>query len=183
MKATIVLLADNKLSNIGNSLLYEANCISEVGYEMTRMPFHVSLKQPFVVEDLATIEKLFDEFDFKPVKIKFEKLSCFPHWLGSSDTGGMFLKTESKELRDLQKKLFGELKEKIGDCPAEHDNDYIFHMTIAIGDAKYSNYVKAYEVLKDKIPKDIFTLDKLALFIYTDDTIKPGTYFCYKIKQ
>lgn len=185
MKATIVCLADDKLSNLGSLLLLKANEISSVGYEMTRLPFHVSLKQPFEVKNLKTAEDFFDEFakSFRLIEFTFEKLSVFRSRLGGLDTGGISISIYNDQLKKLQDELFTELKNKIGQCPAEHDSDYIFHMTIAIGKENYENYEKAYETMKNQIPKDKFVLYKLALFIYTDDKIIPGTYFCYKISD
>ena len=90
---------------------------------------------------------------------------------------------KSNELVSLQKELFQKLEERFGPCPAEHDDDYIFHMTIAIGGADYSHYEKAYQDLCKLDFKREFIFDKLGLLYYDDDNIKPGTYFCYKIAE
>ena len=58
MKATIVLIADDEIENYGRKILLEAHRIGKVGFEMTRLPFHVSLKQPFVVPSLEEMEDL-----------------------------------------------------------------------------------------------------------------------------
>ena len=81
----------------------------------------------------------------------------------------------------MQKKLFELLESRLGPCPAEHDSDYVFHMTIAIGGALYENYERAYQVMKEHDFYHEFHFDKLGLLYYDDDNIKPGTYFCYKI--
>ena len=47
MKATIVLIADNDAENYGRKLMLEANRYGKMGFEMARLPQHVSLKQPF----------------------------------------------------------------------------------------------------------------------------------------
>jgi len=75
------------------------------------------------------------------------------------------------------------LEAKLGPCPAEHDSDYVFHMTIAIGGAAYENYEKAYQVLKEHDFHHEFNFDRLGLLYYDDDNIKLGTYFCYKIAK
>ena len=68
-------------------------------------------------------------------------------------------------------------------CPAEHDDNYWFHMTVAIGRAPFENYRRAYEELS-KMPLDTpLTFDKLGLLYYDDDSIAPGIYFCYKVAQ
>ena len=83
----------------------------------------------------------------------------------------------------MQKQLFKLLETKLGPCPAEHDSDYVFHMTIAIGGSSYENYIKAYQVLKRYDYHNEFRFDKLGLLYYNDDNIKPGTYFCYKLAK
>lgn len=47
MKATIVLIADDDAENFGRKLMFEANKYGKMGFEMARLPQHVSLKQPF----------------------------------------------------------------------------------------------------------------------------------------
>ena len=83
----------------------------------------------------------------------------------------------------MQKDLFEILEEKLGPCPAEHDSDYVFHMTIAIGGADYESYEKAYTILKEQDFQKEFHFDRLGLLYYDDDNIKPGTYFCYKMAK
>ena len=38
-----------------------------------------------------------------------------------------------KQLVEAQRRLNEGLYAKFGPCPAEHDDDYVFHMTFAIG--------------------------------------------------
>lgn len=47
MKATLVLIADNKAENFGRRLMLDAHRAGDLGFEMARLPQHVSLKQPF----------------------------------------------------------------------------------------------------------------------------------------
>lgn len=81
MKATIVLIADDEIENYGRKILLEAHRIGKVGFEMTRLPFHVSLKQPFVVPSLEEMENLFDEFAKKvsPIEVNLEELVVYPN--------------------------------------------------------------------------------------------------------
>ena len=73
MKATIVLLADTEAENFGRKLMLEAHRIGSIGFEMARLPQHVSLKQPFSIPDLEKMENFFDEFarDMQPFQIEF----------------------------------------------------------------------------------------------------------------
>ena len=88
---------------------------------------------------------------------------------------------ETLQLTEAQKRLNEELIKKFGPCPAEHDDDYIFHMTFAIGGGSFEAYQKAYEAMKELDYKKKYTFRKLGLLYYDNDNYKPGTYFCYKI--
>ena len=129
MKATIVLIADAAAENYGRKIMLEANRAGGVGFEMARLPQHVSLKQPFFIKSLE------------------------------------------------------EMEERFGPCPAEHDNDYVFHMTVSIGGAPYEDYKRVYEELAKRAYREELVFDKLGLLYYDDDFIRPGTYFCYKVAK
>lgn len=187
MKATIVLIAENDAENFGRKMMLEAHKHGQMGFEMARLPQHVSLKQPFVIPNLEEMEEYFDSFvkELSPIDIEFEDMDVFPsNVLGGVPSGVMSLRVkETQQLVDAQKRLNEGLVEKFGPCPAEHDNDYIFHMTFAIGGAGYEDYEKAYEEMKKYDYKKCFKFSKLGLLYYDDDNIKPGTYFCYKVSN
>lgn len=183
MKATIVLLADIEAENYGRKCMLEANQAGCLGFEMARLPQHISLKQPFQIPDLETIENIFNKLakEFNATSVPLLELDCFPTNVFGYASGGMSIRAEATpQLRTMQQRLF-EYLETVGPCPAEHDSDYVFHMTIAIGGASYENYEKAYQVLSKQNYKRVLHFDKLGLLYYDDDAIKPGTYFCYKI--
>lgn len=185
MKATIVLVADSAAENYGRKLMLAAHKAGGMGFEMARLPQHVSLKQPFSIPGIAEMEDFFDEFAVgkKAVRIKMEEVEVCPsNVLGGVPSGCLSMRTEqTKELKEMQKELFEKLEERFGPCPAEHDDDYVFHMTFAIGGAPYESYLQAYEVLAKKTYGETLKFDKLGLLYYNDDAISPGTYFCYKI--
>ncbi len=185
MKATIVLIADNDAENYGRKLMLEAHRYGRMGFEMARLPQHVSLKQPFAVPGLEAMEAFFDRFakELCPFDIEFVDMDIFPsNALGGAESGCMSLRVkETPQLADAQKKLNEELFKTFGSCPAEHDNDYIFHMTFAIGGADYESYQKAYDELRKSDYKQTFRFRKLGLLYYDNDNIAPGTYFCYKV--
>lgn len=62
MKATIVLIADNEAENFGRRLMLEAHKCGKLGFEMARLPQHVSLKQPFSINNLDEMEAFFDKY-------------------------------------------------------------------------------------------------------------------------
>ena len=125
----------------------------------------------------------------RPVKIEFEQIDVFPNnVLGGVPSGVMSLRVkETPELKSAQKMLFEELHKAFGACPADHDDDYIFHMTVAIGGAPFENYQKAWGCLNsdekviEELKQQSYVYNKIGLFYYDDDNIVPGTYFCYKV--
>ena len=185
MKATIVLIADNEAENYGRKLMLRAHRAGGMGFEMARLPQHVSLKQPFAIPDLDQMEKFLDSYaaGVKPFDIEFDGIEMFPSVvLGGQKSGVMMMRAKSSpELLAAQQKLNEGLGALFGPCPAEHDDDYMFHMTFAIGGADFDSYQKAYdELIKDDYNKS-FRYSRLGLLYYDDDNIVPGSYFCYKI--
>lgn len=185
MKATIVLIADNEAENYGRKLMLEAHKHGKMGFEMARLPQHVSLKQPFSIPDLENMEEFFDEFakELRPFDIEFVQVDVCPsNVLGGTPSGCMSLRVkETVPLIEAQGILNERLLEKFGPCPAEHDDDYMFHMTFAIGGASFEAYCRAYEELAKKEYNQTFRFNKIGLLYYDDDNIVPGTYFCYKV--
>ena len=88
---------------------------------------------------------------------------------------------------EMQRDLFDKLEARFGPCPAEHDNDYVFHMTVALGRAPYENYIEAHrkmvgdESFQNSWKNREFRFSRLGLLYYDDDNICPGTYFCYRM--
>lgn len=185
MKATIVLIADNDAENFGRKMMLEAHKHGGMGFEMARLPQHVSLKQPFVIPGLEEMEEFFDGFakELSVFDIEFVDIDLFPsNVLGGVPSGVMsFRVKETRQLLDAQRRLNEGLYAKFGPCPAPFDDDYIFHMTFAIGGASFEAYQKAYEEMQKQDYKKSFRFSKLGLLYYDDDNIKPGTYFCYKV--
>lgn len=185
MRATIVLIANNEAENFGRKMMLEAHRYGNMGFEMARLPQHVSLKQTFIIPSLEEMEEFFDSFakELSPFDIEFEDIDLFPsNVLGGVPSGVMSLRVkETLQLIETQRKLNEELNKSFGPCPADHDDDYIFHMTFAIGGADFESYQKAYNELAKKEYKQKFCFDKIGLFYYDDDNITPGTYFCYKV--
>ena len=185
MKATIVLIADTDAENYGRKLMLQAHRFGNTGFEMARLPQHVSLKQPFAIPSLEKMELFFDEFSKKlhPVDVEFVGLDLFPsNVLNGLESGCISVRVkDTPQLVEAQKQLNEDLYRQIGPCPAEHDDAYIFHMTVAIGGAGFESYQKAYDEMKQHFTRHTFRFDKLGLFYYDDDNIAPGTYFCYKV--
>ena len=184
MKATIVLIGNNEAENYGRKLMLEAHKAGNLRFEMARLPQHVSLKQPFSIPNLGLFEEFFDQFakDIKPVAVEFNEVTIHPSNVLGYESGYMSIHAvKSEELAYIQNNLFWSLEKRFGKCPAEHDNDYEFHMTIAIGGAPFENYKKAFQEMNGKDFKKTFLFNRLGLLYYDNDSIQPGTYFCYKV--
>ncbi len=69
MKDTRVLIAENDAENFGRKMMLEAHKYGKMGFEMARLPQHVSLKQPFNIPNLEEMKK----YDYKK-SFKFSKL-------------------------------------------------------------------------------------------------------------
>ncbi len=184
MKATFVLLADLPAENLGRKLMYRAHKLGGMGFEMARLPHHISLKQPFEIECIEAVEAYFDDFaaGLKPVEATFNELVLWPSNVFGYESGVLVVGVEkTKELYDLHRRLNRELQERFGSCPAAFDGDaYSFHMTIAIGGAPYANYEKTYCQMRKQAFQSIYTFSELGFLIYEENAIIPGTYFCYK---
>ncbi|MBQ8965072.1 2'-5' RNA ligase family protein [Ruminococcus sp.] len=184
MKATIVLTGDAEMQNYGAKAMLAAHRCAGTGFEMARLPFHVSLKQPFAIRSLESAEEFFDSFALtvRPMELLFDDVLLFRNSvIGGVDSGCIMLRAAADErLPALQKRLFSQLEKAFGECPAEHDDDYIFHTTLAIGIAPYEKFEKAHRLLREGFTPVKFRFDRLSLFCYDDDAVSAGTYFCYK---
>jgi len=181
MRATFVLLAGNELENYAKKLALKAHEIGRLGFEACRLPFHVSLKQTFEIQNLNSIEEYFDSFvkSLKPVTVHFTELDLFKAKIMGNDSGVLSLRAErTRELDELQKRFFRELNERFGECKAEHDDDYVFHMTISYGLASSPQYDKVFNELKNDNYNFDSVFNQLGLLYY--EAVEPGKYFCYK---
>jgi 2'-5' RNA ligase len=181
MKAAFVLLANNELENYAKKLALKAHNTGKLGFEACRLPFHVSLKQPFDIPDVDSIEEYFDSFvkTIKPVTVRFTELDLYKANIMGNDSGVLSIRAErTRQLDDLQKRFFAELNDRFGECKAEHDDDYVFLLTICYGLATAVQYEKVFNELKNDNYNFESVFSQLGL-IYIEE-LKHGAYFCYK---
>jgi len=132
MRTAIALLVDNELAN--RMAAYTLRC-RNYGFDLRvlRLPAHVSLKQPFIVNDFECFERYFDEFSrhIEPQQLRFKG---FTFW-GNAEQGVVVAYVEaSPRLRQLHGQLNAELEQSFGGTQADFDGDaYEFHLTVAIG--------------------------------------------------
>jgi 2'-5' RNA ligase len=181
MKTAFALLANNDLENYAKKLALKAHNTGKLGFEACRLPFHVSLKQPFDIPDIDSIEEYFDSFvkTIKPITVRFTELELYKTNIMGNDSGVLSIRAErTRQLDALQKRFFAELNNKFGECKAEHDDDYVFHLTICYGLAPAAQYEKVFNELKNNNYNFESVFSQLGLFFNEEE--KPGAYFCYK---
>jgi len=66
---------------------------------VTRLPFHLSLKQPFIINNLDEFESFFDAYSkiLKPVTIHFKELIAWPNSVFGYESGVLVLKAEKNK--------------------------------------------------------------------------------------
>ena len=78
MKATFALLASQEVHNQVRKLTWDIHQKYRTGIDVTRLPPHISLKQPFEVSDLGLLEQYMaelagslDPFDVQLTELQF----------------------------------------------------------------------------------------------------------------
>ena len=187
MRADIAILPDLATRNAISRLAWSLHRQYRTGLRAARHPWHISLKQPFEVNDadLAALEAFFDDLaaGIRPFDIHLEQLEqqaspTYPVvlWLAAR---------ESPELRALHRQLNTGLRALLGDAPAAFDGpQYRFHLTLALLDeqdvaaADIPRLMREHERLEPDLD---FAGAQLAMFISdTDETDRTG-FLTYKI--
>ncbi len=181
MKAAFALLADYPTHNAVRKLAWQMYQKHGISLETSRLPPHVSLKQPFDVPNVSTLEGYMAELagSLSPIDVTLTKLELVEV---DEHTGILWLKAEqTPALHQLHNRLNEELALRFGGTQVNFDGpDYQFHMTIAIGGSSLADYRRAYEEFKDAWRGISFRADALALFAYDSIHSQPD-YISYKV--
>ncbi len=181
MKAAFALLADHPTHNTVRKLTWQMYQKYGVSLETSRLPPHVSLKQPFDIPDLGVLESYMDELasSISPVEITLSELEIVEVGVHTSI---LWLKAEqTPALHQLHSRLNQELAARFGSTQADFDGpDYKFHMTIAIGGSSLADYRCVYQEFKGSWREVSFGANVLALFAYDSVNSQPD-YISYKI--
>jgi 2'-5' RNA ligase len=181
MKAAIVLLANAAVQNTIRRMVFELNTRYQTEFFAALLPAHVSLKQPFVFEDMAVLERYFDGLaaSTAPFEIQLDRV-YYEEWSGSAILGLNVL--ETPRLRALHNQLNAELAGLVADARANHDGSgYHFHMTVELGPVGATNGFKAtFDALPDPRVNLRYTVSELGLFYYAGDVIRPGSFIHYR---
>jgi 2'-5' RNA ligase len=168
MRTAIALLVEDELRN--RLALFTLRC-RDYGFNLhvLRLPAHVSLKQPFVVNDFERFEMYFEEFarHTEPQQIQ---LNGFVFW-GDAEQGVVVIRVKpSSRLRQLHSQLNTELEQEFGGTQADFDGeDYEFHLTVAVAlgaelSPRLQNDIASWEM------NEVTVSSKLAMFIYEEST-------------
>lgn len=169
MRTAMALLVNDELTNRLAS--YTRRCRDYgFGWNVLRLPAHVSLKQPFIVHDFERFELYFEEFasHTEPQQLK---LDGFEFW-GDEEYGVVVVRVPaSPRLRQLHSQLNSELEQEFGGTQADFDGDsYEFHLTVAIGPF----HADALPQLENEIATwqldEVTVSSRLAMFVYEEST-------------
>jgi 2'-5' RNA ligase len=169
MRTAIALLVEDELSN--RLAPFTLRC-RDYGFNLNvlRLPAHVSLKQPFVVDDLERFERYFEEFarHIEPQQLKLEG---FLFW-GDAEQGVVVVRVAaSPRLRQLHAQLNTELEQEFGGTHADFDGDaYEFHLTVAIGALRADLLSKLENDIATWKLDEVTVSSRLAMFIYEEST-------------
>jgi 2'-5' RNA ligase len=179
MRTAIALLVDDDFAN--RLATFTFRCL-DFGFNLRilRLPAHVSLKQPFVVNDFERFEEYFEEFArrIEPQQLRFDG---FVFW-GDAEEGVVAAHVaENTRLRQLHSQLNAELEQAFGETRADYDGDaYRFHLTVAIGASRADLFSQLQaEVAAWKLD-EITVASRLAMFIYEES---PRTDSLYGVRE
>lgn len=169
MRTALALLVDDEFSNRLVPLTLRCR---DYGFDfrVLRLPAHVSLKQPFIVNDFARFDAYFEELAtrIEPQQLNFDNLVFW----GAPGQGVVAAHVVgSPRLRQLHNLINTEMEETFGETQADFDGDaYEFHLTLAIGGfhAELLPQLRA-DIATWKI-NDATVSSRLAMFIYEEST-------------
>ncbi|MBK9927723.1 MAG: 2'-5' RNA ligase family protein [Anaerolineales bacterium] len=186
MKATFALLANSDVHNYIRKLSWDIHQKYRTGTRHAALPPHISLKQPFHVPDLRTLDEYMDELagSLQPFDVTLTELQAVPMLFDGTEYGILWAAVEETEtLRELHHRINKDLSQRFGDVSADFDGDkYRFHMSVMMcghlmeicnkyqGEIEYSKINLSY------------TAHELAMFVYDEPTGPHGDQLCYKIR-
>lgn len=177
MKAGLALLADRPTHNAVRRLAWQLHRDYGTGLRASRLPPHISLKQPFTIDDLAGLERYFDHFaaQLAPFAVLLPRIQIIAQ-PSSPELSGIawFEVTETPLLRQLHNRLNQDLAVRFGGTSAPFDGDsYHFHLTIAVSSRPTDAYHRMAARLDEFNLALGYTACELALFVF--DETDPGT--------
>jgi len=185
MKATFALLASNEIHNQVRKLTWDIHQKYRTGIDITRLPPHISLKQPFDVPDLGLLEEYMAGLagSLDPFDVQLTELQHVDATVEDRSAGILWLDVrETEVLRQIHTRVHQELAERFGNVQAAFDGpDYHFHMTVAIGSQSTEIYRKILDEFSERLVNLQYTVRELAMFIYDEMYSLNAGYMTYMI--
>lgn len=185
MKATFALLASHEIHNLVRKLTWDIHKKYRTGIDVTRLPPHISLKQPFDVSDLASLGRFMAELagSIDPFEVQLTGLQYVDARVENQSTGILWLDVKETEvLRRLHDRVNRELSERFGNVQAAFDGpDYHFHMTIAISGQSIETYRKIVDEFSGRLVNLQYAVRELAMFVYDEMYSMNAGYMTYMI--
>lgn len=185
MKATFALLANAQIHNLVRKLAWDIHQKYRTGIDVTRLPPHISLKQPFDVPDVQLLEKYMTELaeGIDPFEVLLTELQLVEATVDGLDTGILWLNVyETKILRELHNRVNQELTLLFGNVPAAFDGpDYHFHMTIAIGNQPIQTYRQIKDEFSGRFTNLQCEIREMVMFVYDETYTVNAGYMTYMI--
>jgi 2'-5' RNA ligase len=185
MKAGFALLVDGTLHNLIRKLAFELNRDYRIGFRASLVPPHISLKQPFLISDVAAVEAYFDSFaaGIRPFDVALQAVEVHPAAGPTGDLGVVWIKvSDSRTLRGLHTRLNAELAERFPNTQADFDGPaYQFHATIVAGGQPPDVYRQIAATLRPPALPRTCRMREVMMCYFDDDSYALGTYSTYKI--
>lgn len=187
MKVGFALLTDPPTHNTVRKLAWQLHQDYCTGLRASRLPPHISLKQPFAIEalDLPVVERYFDRFaaQIAPFVVSLPGMRVITEPATPDLSGIVWLDVaETPLLRELHNQLNCDLATIFDDASTPFDGDsYQFHLTVAISSQPTDAYHRIAAQLQKSNLALSYTVREIALFVY--DEVAPGEMDClaYKI--
>jgi 2'-5' RNA ligase len=185
MKAAFALLANTEVHNLVRKLAWDIHEKYHTGTIDSRLPPHISLKQPFVISNLDLLEEYMDELakSITPFEVNITEIQIRSIPFEGIEFGLLWIDVqEADDLRQLHDRLNKELSQRFGNTRADFDGAaYHFHLTVMIGGQPVDMYRKFYNGLSETKVNLQFTVSELAMFVYDEPMRPQGEYLTYKI--
>ncbi|MGB8643745.1 MAG: 2'-5' RNA ligase family protein [Anaerolineae bacterium] len=184
MKAGFALLVDDPAHNLMRNLAIEIDAKYQTGLIAARLLPHISLKQPFPIQDLSALAGYFDQLaaTLRPVPVALKQVEV----LVSPDEntpGIVWLDVEeSNELRDLHNRLNRELAARFENTAAPFDGpEYHFHATVTYAGQPAAVYRQIHSEYDRQPVGYTFTANRIGLFYSIEAEGKAEAYVSYRI--
>lgn len=185
MRAAFALLADQYMSNFVRKLAWDSHIKYRASVSACRLPPHVSLKQPFAISDLTSLERYMGVLaaSIQPFEIFLTELQVIPIVNEGEETGILWVDVlQTETLCQLHQQLNSELEQRFANTQADHDGaGYHFHMTVMIGGQPLNIFQQLLEALPQRKVGRSFVTTELAMFVYDEPIDLEQGYMTYKV--